>query len=286
MIVKKLILSFIFLFALAVHVYAVVEASDGGEVSDFNALTLYKRSKFLIGFEVINYLYKEPGLMKLTGTKQGLFIEWVERKDNWFSALQFRFMTGEVDYDGALMDGTKYKYNGHPDHYFECKGLAGFVIPALNDCLEYRPYCGLGYRCLINKRGDDPRGYDRESQYLYLPMGVNVKYKCKKELTFDICGEFGLLLFGIQKSDFKEIIGEIIENKQNKGYGLRLSCKISKVVKKTTFFIGPFIRYWNIDKSDEVPIKILLVNGELVDGKSYEPKNYTLESGVQLGVSF
>jgi hypothetical protein len=61
---------------------------------------------------------------------------------------------------------------------------------------------------------------------------------------------------------------------QNTGYGLRLSGKVSKKIDaKTSVFIEPFIRYWDIANSD-------IINGYL------EPKNNTVEYGAKIGVSF
>jgi hypothetical protein len=61
---------------------------------------------------------------------------------------------------------------------------------------------------------------------------------------------------------------------QNTGYGLRFSGKVSKKIDaKTSVFIEPFIRYWDIANSD------------VVSGYP-EPKNNTLEYGAKIGISF
>jgi hypothetical protein len=279
-VVKKIILSFVFLFVLGARASAYL-LSDGGEVLDINALQLYRRDNFSTGFEVSNYLYKEPE-MKFTGTKYGLYAEYIVRRflsgsknrNIIFGAYQFRFMAGDADYDGRLMDAakTKYKCCGIKERYFEFRVLKGLVIRSAN--LEWHPYTGVGTRVFLCDLGSDPQGYDRRSVYIYVPLGVMLKCYCKKGLSFDICGEFDWMGVGLQQSDMRT---KTVRNIQSNGYGLRLSGKISKEFKKIVFFVSPFVRYWDIPESDEVKVNDLRI---------YEPKNCTLESGVQLGVFF
>lgn len=108
----------------------------------------------------------------------------------------------------------------------------------------------------------------------------------KEGLSFDICGEVDWMFFGLQLTG--GVSDDVIINKQTNGYGLRLSGKVSKKVNNIKFFVGPFIRYWNIPNSDKV-----FRDGKDKDGKivkngisHYEPKNYTVEAGIKFGVSF
>ena len=73
-------------------------------------------------------------------------------------------------------------------------------------------------------------------------------------------------------------------NTQDEGYGLRAGLKLEKVFGAVGVFMEPFIRYWRIQDSDvgskQVSGLPVAVNG------FYEPKNYTYEYGLKVGVSF
>jgi hypothetical protein len=58
-----------------------------------------------------------------------------------------------------------------------------------------------------------------------------------------------------------------IHNRQNSGYGLRGSVGFEYTGKDMDVSIEPFVRYWNIAKSE-------------LDNGWYEPKNNTTEIGL------
>ncbi|GHT50935.1 hypothetical protein AGMMS49990_04270 [Endomicrobiia bacterium] len=294
---KKLILSFGLLFCFS----ACLLASDG-EVSDFNALQststpvatpplpLYRRQKPEIEFEVSDYSYKElvqktplrPNgqFMKFTGVMYGFSRENFNRgylRDPFFTDSQIRFMFGFLDYDGCKKKDPKYddysipyKEKWCPSFYLDTRKLVHYPIQVLDTHLELYPFSGLGYRLLWTYMGL------RFSNYFYIPVGVTCKCQCKEGLSFDIRGEFDWMPLGLQ------LTGVIIPNIQLNGYGLGLSGKISKKIGNVEFSAGPFFRYWNIPKSNTFKLKI----GEDKHMLLYEPKNYTQELGIKLGVSF
>ncbi|GHT57036.1 hypothetical protein AGMMS50233_10030 [Endomicrobiia bacterium] len=294
---KKLILSFGLLFCFSVYLLA-----GSGEVSDFNALQststpvapplstpLYRRQKPEIGFEVSDYSYKELGqktplrpsgqLMKFTGVMYGFSRENFNRgylRDPFFTDSQIRFMFGFLDYDGWKKKDLKdndyhipHKEKWCPSFYLDTRKLVHYPIQVPNTHIELYPFSGLGYRLLWTYLGF------RFSNYLYIPVGVTYKCQCKEGLSFDIRGEFDWMPLGLQ------LTGGIIPNIQLNGYGLGLSGKISKKIGNVEFFAGPFFRYWNIPKSKTFKFKI----GE-DEYIFHEPKNYTQELGIKLGVSF
>ncbi len=90
-----------------------------------------------------------------------------------WSTLKFdgRLSAGEVDYDGSYMDGTPLSTRGTDDLLFDVRLLWGRhwqpaeVISGV--------YAGLGYRYLNDDSSDQLGGYERESNYLYIPVGVS-----------------------------------------------------------------------------------------------------------------
>jgi hypothetical protein len=55
-----------------------------------------------------------------------------------------------------------------------------------------------------------------------------------------------------------------------------------KTGEKVDLLIEPFVRYWNIDKSNDSNVTY---SGVIV-GYGYEPKNNTTEIGVNFGIKF
>ena len=80
-----------------------------------------------------------------------------------------RLSAGEVDYDGSFMDGTPLSTSGTDDLLIDVRLLWG---------REWQParfvdavYAGLGYRYLNDDSSAQIGGYERESNYLYVPVG-------------------------------------------------------------------------------------------------------------------
>lgn len=143
----------------------------------------------------------------------------------------------------------------------------------------YRPvyeklYIGMGYRYLLDPSSGKfsstgAAGYDRESQYFYVPIGA----------TFDVDTgilktQFNYLLVGKQDSSLSDIpgYGNDAKNTQKKGYGL----DVSYAPKSGSWEV--YWRYWKIADSDIV--NLYSSNGAHI-GYGMEPKNTTNEIGVR-----
>ena len=63
---------------------------------------------------------------------------------------------------------------------------------------------------------------------------------------------------------------------------MRGSVKFEKESETLDILIEPFVRYWNIEKSEEENVTY---SGVIV-GYGYEPKNNSTDVGVKLAVKF
>lgn len=253
-----------------------------------------------IAYEVSNYKYREPGLMYLRAQpKQGISILYTRRSvlsgdvsesDRSFASLEFRYMTGKVDYHGGRFDGTPLTLYNLKDYYFEGVLRVGAAYD-LNENWELWPYLGFGWRQLRNHLEEGgPGGYLRESTYWYLPIGLNTRFHTESGWNFVLNGEFDWLLKGTQYSgemDLGEPIGTLDgnTNAQNQGYGVRISLKAEKSLGKIGLFVEPFWRYWHIQNSSIGGKDLINYPGWYLDG-FYEPKNYTHEYGLKAGITF
>jgi hypothetical protein len=240
-----------------------------------------KASSLEIAPEIFYHRYTEPD-MKEDGVFYGININAYERKwvkkshegeskgIKWVFGGEFEFGYGLIDYNGELMDeyNTPYTVTNINDFLVDTRFLIGYDLPLENKLQTI--YSGIGYRFLQDDSSFDPSGYLRRSNYIYLPIGLKMMGSNVDGWAIGGSLEFDALLYGEQYSD---IYGYDIRNDQTTGFGIRAAIDLIKEGKKTDFKIQPFIRYWNIDKSD-------------VREGFYEPKNKTIQAGMALVWSF
>ena len=255
---------------------------------------------FQMAYEASYYKYKEPGTMSLRARpKQGVSAVYTRRSvlsgdvnedDPSFFSIDFRYMTGDVDYDGARQNGTPLQVDNLRDYYFET-GLRLGSVYSLSQQWELWPYMGVGWRRLRNHLEESGMGgYMRQSTYWYLPLGFSTRYH-QSGWNLVLNGEFDWLLSGTQYSGPVEsgdpLVGKLSgnDNKQNDGYGVRVSFKVQRDMGKVGLFVEPFWRYWHIQNSNIGAKELVNYPGLYLDG-FYEPKNYTSEYGVKVGLAF
>lgn len=254
-----------------------------------------------LGTEISYIKYKEPSVMEEKGMMYGLLGSYTYRGcvppadfDKWMLKAEGRFSYGQVDYKNS---GT---LDNIDDYILEFRGLGGYDFSFEASTLT--PYIGIGYRYL----NDDASGmttstgavgYERESNYFYSPIGVEVITPLKNNWSVGAMLEYDIFWWGKQKSHLSDarlynpIVGYYtfndIENRQDKGYGIRGSIKFQKKGEKLDFVIEPYIRYWNIRKSKGVTTSTISENGLwIITGTFYEPKNNSTEIGCRLAVKF
>lgn len=252
---------------------------------DFTAYDMgLQRHTWDIGSEVYHFRYKEPGVMEETGVFYGAIIGYTYR--DWVPAsleeplgenkilfrLEGRFASGQVDYNGSLSSGTPYEINNIDDYVIESRILLG--IEALDEDWLASLYTGFGYRYLNDDPSFDPYGYERESNYLYVPVGYKLDGSFQNGWSWGARFETDILVWGKQYSHLSSVGYWDVDNRQHKGYGLRGAVRFRYRNEKRVLLIEPFIRYWNIEDSDAS-----------YAGFGYygiEPANRTTEFGVQV----
>lgn len=202
--------------------------------------------------------------MKNTGTLYGVAVSYTHHEHPEFWRLEGGFSAGEVDYDGALMDGTPYTMSGNDDLLINVRALRGHVSYA--EGWDSQFYAGFGYRYLNDDSTQDPHGYNRHSNYLYVPLGLRTYRGLRDNWYLGLGGEFDLLLIGVQVSD----IDGGVTNVQWPGFGAKVSAELRRSDGSLDLAVTPFVQYWWVDDSD--------VSSE----GWYEPRNNTLQYGLSL----
>lgn len=243
-----------------------------------------RKSEAELGFEISHIKYEEPGIMEEEGMMYGIAGLYANHQNKFMSKLDGRFAYGQVDYKGSLFDGTPYTVDSINDYIVEARLSIGYDF-AVSKTAFLTPYIGIGYRYLNDDMSADQYGYERESNYLYSPIGIDAIVSFKNGWSIGLIAEYDLFWFGIQRNHFEDIIlgADVTDNEQREGYGAKGSIRIEKKTKAMDFVIEPFMRYWNIEKSDESPISL---GGKYIIGWGYEPANNSTEYGIKFALRF
>lgn len=236
---------------------------------------------FEVGVQSYLYEYEEEVegafFMSNTGTKYGFSASATKTlAEEYYLKGEFRYATGDVEYKSASGVGDV------SDDVYEMRFIAGKEV--LVDGYLLGSYIGAGYRMLDNDLRDlGSGGYRRESRYLYIPIGVNHRFKVGSSARISTNIEYDYFAWGEQKSYLSDVsplhaavYGNPV-NEQKKGYGFR----INSAYEQQSWSIGAFFNYWKIEDSE--------VNYYLYGSTLYgvlEPKNTTTEVGVELKYRF
>lgn len=233
-----------------------------------------------LGMMASYYRYEEPNFMQINAANVGMnYIGTLVFQNDWL-------LRGDVA--GVLSTYAHYDSNrtGSADvpanWYVDIRALFGRNFGFENFMLT--PYTGIGYRYLYNDlRGlssTGAAGYRRESNYSYLPVGLEHKLDFSDQSRLVTNIEFDYLLAGKQISHLSDagFLYSDVTNTQRSGYGARLSFMYQ--VKNLS--MGPYVNYWHIKDSDTT--SFIVLNRFIFTGK--EPKNYTVEAGLKLSVLF
>ncbi|MBN2398305.1 MAG: autotransporter outer membrane beta-barrel domain-containing protein [Deltaproteobacteria bacterium] len=236
-----------------------------------------------IGFEVSDIRYEEPGIMENEGVMYGICASYTHRADHMFR-IEGRYAAGQVDYTST----STGKMDDIDDYLFELRFLFGSDFQ-IDSATVLTPYIGLGYRYLNDDSAGmttstGHKGYERESNYYYSPIGIELMHDFGNNWSWGFTAEYDIFWKGVQKShlsDANPSFGDM-ENDQNDGYGARGSIKLLRKGETTRLLIEPYIRYWDIDKSE---VRNITYSGVIV-GYGWEPENDTTEIGLKIGIIF
>jgi hypothetical protein len=237
---------------------------------------LLEKDAFELGLEFSYITYKEPHL-KTKGMMYGLVGSYTYHNKIMLKA-ELKGSYGKVDFAGSTMTGTPESISSNPNGMGEIRGLGGYDLSIFKSSI-LTPYFGIGCRYLNNDVL--PKPYERESYYIYSPIGIGFITGLGNGWSIGGTGEYDYFWWGYQTShpidDLPNLKSDIVSY-QKDGYGLRGSITVGKKCKKVIFEGGPFIRYWNIKK-----LKPEIVPDNVV---WQEPRNHSPEFGVKLGVKF
>lgn len=208
-----------------------------------------------------------------------------EYSDPVFFALGYRHWETRPETIGAMFTSeigggpAKYAGSGTLDGFWYYKFRAEAYVTY--EYHGFAPILGLGYRWLYDDSGGRLTStgfssYDRQSQYLYLPIGAIYKVTD----SFKVKAQYNYLIYGKQTSYLSDIPGfSDIENDQNNGWGVDVTFDY-RPFRNIGFHT--FFRYWDIDDS-ETTVGFILGTAAFT---AIEPMNQTVEAGVGISYKF
>lgn len=244
-----------------------------------------------IGTEVSSIKYTEPDIMSERGIMYGVdaFYNYYGElsADNpelnkWMIRAEGRASMGQVDYKNSG------DIDSIDDSIIELRGLGGYGLE-VSESVAIIPYIGVGYRQLNDDMGghvssNGSLGYDRESKYLYAPIGAEAILDLKNSWSVGLSAEYDYFMWGRQISRLSQVRNDYNdpENHQKSGFGLRSALRVEKKGEAIDFMIEAFVRFWSIKRSQEAD---LTFNGFRI-GTATEPKNRSTEYGLKAALKF
>lgn len=234
-----------------------------------------------LGGQASFYHYHEKDLgVKLQGPQGGVQVVATGAiGSQWFVRGDGKFTAGSLDYKGSGEN------DDNPNYTAEARLTIGRDFLTRNFGIS--PYVGIGYRFLhSDDRGITTTGYygyQRDSHYLFLPIGVQPRVQFPNGDRLTLTAEYDPLLQGWQYSYLSDIYYGFpdLSNKQKAGYGLRGDL----MYQRDKWSFGPYVNYWNINQSD-------YACGSNHDATTIytfcgvEPHNHTVEYGLQFRYRF
>jgi len=282
---KRVIYGFLIIFFLLNHIY-LAKAQDYRTYSRRPITKYFEIHSGELDLKSLNFTYKEPEIgVKDKGKMYGFGAAYTYHHDLMFRA-ELDYYAGKIDYESG-----SGRLNDVPHYIVELRWLIGRDYPRYNSpiCDYLTSYTGLGYRYWKDGSGGKVTdlgkyGYDRETTYLYSPLGLETIKRVKNQWFIGAVIEYDLFWVGKNKSHLSHIDPSApdLEFNQDSGDGFRFALKMNKAFDRAKIGIVSFFHYWDIDQSET----IILFDPSSGYWFFYEPENKTTEFGINLMVQF
>jgi len=237
---------------------------------------LVPRHTFGIGVGVSYYDYVEdlpPFDIKVDGLMYGVIGNYTYHNKIMFNA-SLEYSRGDLDYDGSFQRRVPVKADQEV-WIVESRGLIGYDYKFGGKHMV-TPFLGIGYRYANDDQKPEPRGWERELEYWYSPIGIRTLSPLSDNWTWGMSLEYDLFWDGEADYDVPTLPTIDFDS----GYGARFSLRFGRqMTENAALSFEPYITYWDIDETD----------GEAWPergGRVYEPDNETTTYGLRVSVEF
>lgn len=201
----------------------------------------------------------------------------------WNFDARLHFALGSVDYsanDGAEIDDIE-----------QSTGRLEFLLGRsfrVSPDTAVMAYAGIGARVLEDHgegrvAGTGQAAYDREVSYGYVPLGAAAIMERAGGGRLAFYSQYNWLVDGSVRTELGDVDPELptIVLDFEEGHGLEIGAKLTMPVGRGTIGIQPFVRTWDIARSES-----FTASDEELTIEIFEPANQTREFGVRLSYGF
>lgn len=184
---------------------------------------------------------------------------------------------GTTDYDGSLQNlnnNTKEPYQSDSKNSILDGGFhLGYILRPRAD-FSIIPQVGIKTWYLQNfEQSDDPYDYDRIVNYIYAPVGLQIKNSLSDRSNLSLEAFYNNFINGTAES----YLGNgVVINEQTEGEGYEFSIAYEMQLENSILSIGPFYRKWVVEDSDTVEVATTNNGTVLITEPANETKIYGL----------
>jgi hypothetical protein len=265
-------------FALMVALFALAPFAALGAESGKNT--------YGIGVEGFHDKYEEPDLDLTDTTNYGSVTAYYSRQ---VSKQSFVAVDGRGSYGTDNYDSPSGTLSGVPQWEFDLRARYGRTYQFWGGDLS--PYIGVGWRYFLDKGKGyvsslGAQAYDRRISQFYIPIGTSLAYMTDGGWSVTPLVEADFMFHGEVDSRLTNVVGggflDPAYNDQSFGIGLRSELMFGMTMGDYTAQVGPFVRYWYVNKSDSTEYYSATTGLPVL--AVYEPKNNRTQLGVALRV--
>ena len=229
-----------------------------------------KRQELVIGGELRQYKYSEPGFVTHEGLMYGAYLDYLYRfTPSTFVSAGGNLIYGSLNYDGGLCDefGSCQPYKATTNDLITRTHVRVHIKPSSTVSLQI----GLGLRYLSDK-GQGQGFYLRTGTWFYVPLAASLSVPLQNQAKLNFLAEYDVVVSGGIKSNLSEIdvdYSDVYMTQTGGGFILKAAYEWSQ------FKVSGFYETWSLNESAPVT----------TGGSTFiEPKNESQSFGLQLGI--
>jgi hypothetical protein len=233
---------------------------------------LLKRQELVIGGELRNYKYSEPGFVTHEGFMYGGYADYLYRfVPSTSVSVGGNLIYGALNYDGGLCDnfGNCEPYQATTNDLIMRGHGRVHINPNSNISLQL----GLGFRYLSDK-GQGQGFYQRTGTWFYVPVAAGFKVPLANQAKLNFLAEYDMIVSGGIKSNLSEVdttYSDVYMTQTGGGLIIKTG------YEENQFEVNLFYESWSLNESSPVT----------TGGSTFiEPKNQSQSFGLQLGMDF
>lgn len=235
--------------------------------------------KHFINLVVENWKYREPGLMQDEGLLYGLNYAFKNNAGAFFYEANVEYIQGTTTYDGATFSGIPISAD-QSNRVFMTQFWVG-IQTGQSSSVKVIPKVGLLYRRLVDLDDDAAGDYQRDQDYLTIPVGMDLFFPVGSGKL--VLNTFITLIFqGTNKTYLTDVGGsQDLTFDQDTGMGWHIGLDyMLETQSQMGWIFSAYARGWEVDDSDfgQLP--------ETPGTSYYEPENNTISIGLKTGITF